>query len=61
MLDIGADSREMMTMFKDFRVVHVICLWIYVLFGILREPTILVEFGKESTYWLVGVLERKGF
>jgi hypothetical protein len=50
MLDIGADSREMMTMFKDFRVVHVICLWIYVLFGILREPTILVEFGKESTY-----------
>jgi hypothetical protein len=46
MLDVGVDLGEMI----GFRVVHVVCLWICVLFGILKEPTILVEFRKVSTY-----------
>jgi hypothetical protein len=50
MLDVGVDLGEMMTMFKGCRTIHVVCLWICVLFGIMRELTILVEFGKENIY-----------
>jgi hypothetical protein len=50
MLDVGIDSKEMMTVFRGFRVVHVICLWICVLLGILREPTNLAKFGRENIY-----------
>jgi hypothetical protein len=46
---------------KGFKTIHVICLWICVLLGILREPTNLAKFGKETIYWLVGVLKKKGF
>jgi hypothetical protein len=30
MLDVGIDSREMMIVFRGFRTIHVVCLWICV-------------------------------
>ncbi len=61
MLDVGTDSGEMMTVSTGFGVIHVVCLWICVLLGILREPTSLVEFEKETIYWLVGVRKERDF
>ncbi len=37
-------------MSRGFRVVLVVCLWICVLLEILKEPTNLAEFGRESIY-----------
>jgi hypothetical protein len=48
-------------MSKGFRAIHVVCLWICVLLGILKEPTNLVKFGRKNIYYLVGALERNGF
>jgi hypothetical protein len=33
MSDVGTKSREMMTVAKCFKAVHVVCLWICVLIG----------------------------
>jgi hypothetical protein len=33
MLDVGTKSRETMIVFKGFKVVHVVCLWICMLIG----------------------------
>jgi hypothetical protein len=50
MLDVGIDLGEMMTVSRGFRMVHVVCLWICVLLGILKELTNLAKFGKENIY-----------
>jgi hypothetical protein len=57
MIVVRIGSREMMTMFRCFKTLPVVCLWL----GILSEFTSLAKFEKENTYSFVGASERMRF
>jgi hypothetical protein len=45
MLDVGI--REMMTVFRGLKVVHVVCLWICVLIGNSKSLLIWLNLGEK--------------